>query len=141
MVSVLFHQLSALFQHILALKIVSALIQQSAKKCPPYYSSQQKSVRLIPTFCLSALFQHILLLEKVSALLQQYSVCLFHQLSALFQLILTLKIVFALIQQSAKKCPPYYSSQQKSVRLILTSCLSDLLLSALVRFPMLSFMH
>ena len=46
---------SALFQQILTLKIVSALIQQSAKKCPPYYSSQQKSVRLIPTSCLSAL--------------------------------------------------------------------------------------
>ena len=54
-VSTLFRQLSALFQHILALKIVSALIQQSAKKCPPYYSSQKKSVRLIPTSCLSAL--------------------------------------------------------------------------------------
>ena len=49
MVSALFHQLSALFQLIFSLKIMSALIQQSEKKCPPYSGSHQKSVHLIPT--------------------------------------------------------------------------------------------
>ena len=50
----------------------------------------------------------------------------------------------ALIQQSIKKCPPYYSSHQKSVRLITAPGLSALLLSALVRFPfkrLLTFMN
>ena len=41
-VSALFHQLSALFQQILTLKIVSALIQQSVKKCPPLLQQSAK---------------------------------------------------------------------------------------------------
>ena len=58
---------------------------------------------------------------------------LFQQLSALFQLSFSLKIVSALMQECEKKCLPYSSSHQKSVRLIATNEVSALLLSALVQ--------
>ena len=103
--------MSALFQHILILEKVSALLQQYVRlitgvRCPPYSN------------IMSALFQHILLPEKVSALLQQYSVRLIPPVVRLIPTDFDIensvrlntavsKKVSALLQQSAKKCPPY----------------------------------